>query len=112
MRTVSRRLASREYLQPGVEHDVDGLGRRVLEAEPLGPGVAFGRRLWPLPASAARVRSISGRYESGTRSMLHEMSAQLAQGEERLHVVAAQLAGHVAVAAELALEGDIDDLRR
>ena len=93
-----------------VEDDVDGLGRRVLEAEPLGPGVAVGRGHRAL-AGERRPRPLDQRAVGlGHAVHLHEVRAQLAQREDRLHVVAAQLAGHVAVAAELAAEGDVDDL--
>ena len=97
-------------LAAGVEDDVDGLAGRVLEAEALGPGVAVGRRLRTL-AGERRPRPLDQRaVRLGHAVHLHEVRAELAQREDRLHVVAAHLAGHVAVAAELALEGDVDDL--
>ena len=51
-----------------------------------------------------------GRVGGRHALLLDEVGAQLVQGRQRLHVVAADLAGHVAAAAELALEGDVDDL--
>ena len=93
-----------------VEDDVDGLGGRVLEAEPVGPGVAVGRGLRAL-AGERRPRPLDQRAVRLRHAVhLHEVRAELAQREDGLHVVAAHLAGHVAVAAELALEGDVDDL--
>ncbi len=93
-----------------VEDDVDGLGGRVREAEPFGPRIPIGRGLRTL-AREGRPRTLD---QQGVRLRhavhLHEMRAQLAQREDRLHVVAAQLAGDVAVAAKLALESDVDDL--
>ncbi len=93
-----------------VEDDVAGLPCRVDEAEARGPGVALGRRLRTRAgeggAGAFDERPVGG----GHAVHLHEVGAQLAQREDRLHVVAAQLAGHVAAPAELALEGDVDDL--
>ena len=93
-----------------VEDDVDGLGGRVLQAEPFGPGVAVGRGLRAL-AGERRPRALDERAVGvGHAVHLDEVGAELAQREDRLHVVAAQLAGHVAVAAELAAEGDVDEL--
>ena len=94
----------------GVEDDVDGLGRRVGEAEARGPGVAVGGGHRALPGEA-RPRALDQRPVGlGHAVHRHQVGAQLAQREDRLHVVAAELAGHVAVAAELAAEGDVDDL--
>ena len=95
-----------------IEDDVHGLGGRVLEAEPFRPGVALGRGPGAL-AGEPRPRALDQRaVRVGHAVHRHEVRTELAQGEDRLHVVAAQLAGHVAVAAELALEGHVDDLVR
>ena len=97
-------------LAASVEHDVDGLGGRIGEAEPVGPGVAVGRGLGAL-AGERRPRPLDQRAVRLRHAVhLHEVRAKLTQREDRLHVVAAHLAGHVAVAAQLALEGDVDDL--
>ena len=95
-----------------VEDDVDGLGCRVHEAEPFGPRIPIGRGLRTL-AREGRPRPLDQRAVRLRHAVhLHEVRAELAQGQDGLHVVAAHLAGHVAVAAELALEGDVDDLVR
>ena len=97
-------------LAAGVEDDVDGLGRRVGKAEALGPGVAVGGG-HGARAGEARPRPLDQRAVGvGHAVHLHQVGAQLAQREDRLHVVAAELAGHVAAPAELAAESDVDDL--
>ena len=95
-------------LAAGVEDDVGRFPARVLEAEALGPGVRSAGVL--ALAASCRARALDeGAVAPRHAAHLDEVGPELAQRGDRLHVVAAQLAGHVAVAAELAAEGDVDD---
>ncbi len=64
------------------------------------------------PGEVARLPQVADELRVRRRdlALLVQRPAELPDAGQRLHVVAADLAGHVAVAAELAFERDVHDV--